>query len=50
MDLMTLARREYEAIAAKLCVPKALQESTPNEKSYLFKPGDKVLVYRENTC
>lgn len=47
MDLMTLARREYEAIVAKLRIRKALQVTTPNESSFFIKPGDEVLVYRK---
>lgn len=47
MDLMTLARREYEAIVAKLRIRKTLQVTPPNESSYSLKSGDEVLVYRK---
>jgi len=49
MDPMSLASREYEAIAAKLRVLKALQVFPPNEAGSLFMPGYEVLLYRKNT-
>lgn len=47
MDLMTTARREYEAIIAGLRAERAIHTSSPNEIVADITPGDEVLVYRE---
>lgn len=47
MDLMTTARREYEAIVAGLRAKRAMNTATPNEIVADISPGDEVLVYRE---
>lgn len=47
MDLMTTARREYEAIVAQLRIRRALHTALPNEAAAELTPGDEVLVYRE---
>ena len=49
MDLMTTARREYEAIAAQLLIRRALHSAFPNESTATLTSGDEVLVYREKT-
>lgn len=48
MDLMTIARREYESIVSSLLIRRALHAATPNETALNLTPGDEVLVYREN--
>lgn len=48
MDLMTTARREYEAIVSQLRIRRALHSALPNEAAASLTPGDEVLVYREN--
>lgn len=47
MDLMQIARREYESIVAKLRIRRALHSATPNETALDLTPGAEVLVYRE---
>lgn len=47
MDLMTCARREYEALVAAFPVKFALNTAPPNEAVVNIHPGDEVLVYRE---
>ena len=47
MDLMNIARREYEAIVAQLRIKRALHTTPPNESTVNFTPRDEVLVYRE---
>lgn len=47
MDLMTTARREYEAIVSSLRVKRAINTSAPNEEVVDISPGNEVLVYRE---
>lgn len=49
MDLMQIARNEYESIVATLRVRRALNSATPNESSIDLTPGDEVLVHREKT-
>lgn len=48
MDLMSSARREYEAIVSGLRVLRALHAAKPNEATQELTPWDEVLVYREN--
>ena len=47
MDLMTTAKREYEAIAAQLRIRRALHSAFPNDSTATLTPGDEALVYRE---
>lgn len=49
MDLMTAARREYEALVAALRTRRAMHTASPNEAALDVSPGDEVLVYREKT-
>lgn len=47
MDLMTTARREYEAIVSQLRIRRVMNTAGPNEAFIEINPGDEVLVYRE---
>lgn len=47
MDLMTTARREYEAIVSQLRIRRVMNTAGPNESFIEISPGDEVLVYRE---
>ena len=49
MDLMSTARREYEAIVAQLRICRAMNTAPPKESVVNVNPGDEILVYRENT-
>ena len=46
MDLMHIARREYESIIAKLRIRGALHTASPNETALDLTPGAEVLFYR----
>lgn len=47
MDLIQIARREYETIVAKLRIRRALHSASPNETALDLTSGAEVLVYRE---
>lgn len=49
MDLMQVARKEYEAILSTLHLRRALHSATPNDDFFNFYPGDEVWVYSEKT-
>lgn len=47
MDLMQIARREYELIITKLRIIRPPHSASPNEAALNFNPGAEVLLYRE---
>lgn len=47
MELMTSARREYEAVVSSLRIRRAMNTAAPNEEVANITPGRDVLVYRE---
>lgn len=45
MDLMTTARREYEAIVSGLRESRAMNLNSPNKSVHELTIGDRVLLY-----
>lgn len=46
--IASLARKEMSEIMARMRIARGLRHAVPNASNHMYKPGDKILVWREN--